>query len=61
MADIMTRWLRGYRNTNKSIKRVVHILHQHGVVTSPSDSGFSWSGMKEIRNSQEKHSTHRPK
>lgn len=36
IADIMTPWLRGYRDSNKAIKRVDDIL-RHVMVPSPSD------------------------
>lgn len=61
MAGVMTRGLRGYRNSNKAVKGVADILQQHDVVPSPSESNFTWSDIHQVRKSQEVHASNRPK
>ncbi len=41
-ADIMTRWMRGFRGHPRTIKRVSHLLIERDIVPSPADDDFEW-------------------
>ena len=60
MADIMTRWLRGYRVNEKTIKRVAHLLQAIDIVPSPLETKFDWPNASAIANAQKKHISERP-
>lgn len=55
MADIMTRWCRGYRGKRLTVKRVTHLLLQQDVVESPLDKGFHWPDAADISKEQHGH------
>lgn len=60
MADIMTRWLNGYRGKLIAVKRITMVLLERDVVESPWSAAFEWLTMKSIRACQdaEKNLTH---
>ena len=49
--DIMTRWMRGYRN-KPAIRRVSAPIPFNGVTSSPDSPEFDWPTAKEIRKLQ---------
>ena len=55
MADIMTRWWRGYRGGRQSARRITHLLLKQDIVDSPLEENFHWPNAVEIAASQEKY------
>jgi len=56
MADIMTRWLKGYRGKRLAVKKISTVLQETDVVPSPEDEKFEWvteDVIKEAQNSNE--------
>ncbi len=60
MADIMTRWYRGYRGKTIGIKRLMHKLLAADIVSSPLTKEFDWPTAEQIRRHQGKHYRFRP-
>ena len=59
MADNMTRELRGYRTSEKYIKRVAHLLQAIDIVSSPLETNFDWPNTSAILVAQKKHISER--
>ena len=51
MADIMTRWYKGYRR-GSSLKRVKEQLDQIDIVPNPAEDDFHWPSLEEIIKAQ---------
>lgn len=60
MADIMTRWTRGYRNKRSAIRRVTYRLMETTVVPSPNEEHFNWPCEEQVREAQEKFLSEKP-
>jgi len=61
MADVMTRWMRGYRGKRCAIRRVTYRILENAVVPSPESKDFEWPNFSQIRQAQEDHVDQRPK
>ncbi len=55
VADIMTRWWRGYRGMRQTVKRVTHLLLERDIVYSPFCTGFEWPSIEMVLKSQERY------
>ena len=56
-ADILTRWLKGYRVQEKGLRRVCRISHiTEQLVPSPSNKDFVWPSWDMIKQAQSRHS-----
>ena len=56
MADIMTRWWRGYRGKRQTARRITHLLLEKDFVASPLQDTFQWPDAITIAASQKRHS-----
>lgn len=54
-ADILTRWLRGYRSERKTLCKICKLAKIEGIVDSPAKLEFVWPSMDTIRQSQQHH------
>ena len=57
MADIMTRWWRGYRGERQAVKRNSHVLHQTDIAPSPLSEQLSWPDEEMMLKSQAKYAS----
>lgn len=55
MADVMTRWWRGYRGTRQRVRLITKLLHEKDIVASPLEDTFHWSDATAIAASEEKY------
>jgi len=53
MADIMTRWLKGYRGKRLSVKRITTRLFEKDIVPSTEDESFEWISEDDIKKVQD--------
>ena len=54
-ADILTRWMRGYRNESKGHTAICSMLLQEAEQLIPAADSFSWPSFDSIRHSQQEH------
>lgn len=59
-ADMMTRWLKGYRGHPRAMKRIRHLLLELDTVPTTSDDDFSWPYEDDVRAAQEKYKCSKP-
>ena len=57
MADIMTRWWRGYRGKRQSARRITHLLLKQDIVDSLLEENFHWPNAVEIAEKYSKENT----
>lgn len=61
MADVMTRWMSGYRGKRCAIKRVTYRLLENAVVPSPDSADFERPNVGPIREAQLNFEASKPK
>lgn len=54
-ADILTRWLKGYRSERRGLRVMAKLSKVHDIVESPAKEDFIWPSMSMIRAAQEEH------
>ena len=62
-ADILTRWLKGYRTEKQSIKRTIRffVSQPPQILPSTEDENFVWPSQDDIRATQNQYKVNRPK
>lgn len=60
MADVMTRWLNGYRGRPMAAKRISHLIMDRDLVETPLGDKFIWPSDEMIRKSQEASRSRKP-
>lgn len=60
VADVMKRWMRGYRGKLCAIKRVKYRLLENTAISSPESEYFEWLNVGQIREIQHKYDSSKP-